>query len=105
MASDTKVIDTASKDITTLEPESKEKDLSYKPTYNDLDSLDRKAYEEIKGYMDFVIKTILPDYQKLDQLDHSHRPKFQYSDLWSLYRPGSLFSKEMILRLTLRAKA
>ncbi|KAG5659077.1 hypothetical protein KAF25_000279 [Fusarium avenaceum] len=62
MASDAKVVDTASKDVTAVELESKEKDSSYKPAYGDLDSLDRKAYEENKVYMDFVTKKILPDY-------------------------------------------
>lgn len=90
IASDTNVVDDASEDITAVEPERKENNFSHKPAYGALDSLDRKAYEEIKVYMDFITNRILPDYQKFDQLDHSHRLKVQYSDLWSLYRSGEL---------------
>ncbi|KAF4959594.1 hypothetical protein FSARC_10680 [Fusarium sarcochroum] len=70
-------------------PESKDNSSSSK-TDGVLNSLDYKAYEEVKTYMDFIQTRLLPEYHKFDNLDHSHRPKVQYADLWSLFRLGEL---------------
>ncbi|KAM0541469.1 hypothetical protein ACHAPJ_013234 [Fusarium lateritium] len=74
---------------TASEPQSKDSSSSSE-TDGILDSLDYKAYEEVKTYMDFVRTRLLPEYHKFDSIDHSHRSKVQYADLWYLFRPGEL---------------
>ena len=57
--------------------------------------LTEAEFEEIKCYMEFVTTRLLPSYHKFDHLDHSHRAKVKYADLWSLFRTGELlFQRE-----------
>lgn len=53
-------------------------------------SIDYDEYKEIQVYMDFVRDRLLPTYHMFDNLDHKDRPKVQFADLWSLFRPGEL---------------
>lgn len=55
-----------------------------------MEAMDRVGYEEIKCYMEFARKRLLPTYHMFDNVNHSHRAKVRYSDLWSLFRPGEL---------------
>ncbi|KAJ4252401.1 hypothetical protein NW762_010999 [Fusarium torreyae] len=83
-----KLIDTVPAE-TASKCQSKDSNSSSKPD-GILDSLDYTAYEEVKTYMDFVRTRLLPEYHKFDSIDHSHRSKVQYADLWYLFRPGEL---------------
>ncbi|KAJ4135297.1 hypothetical protein NW768_004921 [Fusarium equiseti] len=53
-------------------------------------SVDYDEYKEVQVYMKFVKDRLLPTYHMFDNLDHKDRPKVQFADLWSLFRPGEL---------------
>ncbi|KAH8646532.1 hypothetical protein BGZ61DRAFT_376742 [Ilyonectria robusta] len=64
------------------------------PDSADLNTIDRKGHNEIKAYLEFVKARLLPPYHKFDELNHTHRAKVEYADLWSLFRLGELIFQQ-----------
>ncbi len=48
------------------------------------------ALAELKCYVEFVDKEIMPLYEQFDNMDYSSNAKIQFSDLWYLFRTGEL---------------
>lgn len=50
----------------------------------------QKALEDMKCYIDFVNKELIPKYRMFEGADNSRQTKVRFTDLWSLFRPGEL---------------
>ncbi|KAK2613926.1 hypothetical protein N8I77_000794 [Diaporthe amygdali] len=48
------------------------------------------ALEQIRCYVEFVDKDILPFYQEFENIDPKKPPKFRFEDLWYVFRVGEL---------------
>lgn len=46
--------------------------------------------EELRCYIEFAEKSLLPDAQLYHMSDQTRRPKIKFTDLWYLFKPGDL---------------
>lgn len=50
----------------------------------------KKAMEQVRCYVEFVDKELMPYYRRFEQANHSKPMKIRFNDLWSLFRCGEL---------------
>ncbi|KAI6378727.1 hypothetical protein MCOR25_002148 [Pyricularia grisea] len=50
----------------------------------------KKASEQVRCYVEFVEKELMPYYQRFEQASHQKPMKIRFDDLWSLFRYGEL---------------
>lgn len=50
----------------------------------------KKASEQVRCYVEFVDKELIPYYRRFEQASHKKPMKIRFDDLWSLFRHGEL---------------